>query len=163
MESLGYQIWEEKNRDKIYNSAPAKIITIPENIVKWLEKQDGANLSVNFNSVSANGGYSHIVRWYIEISMLTRTCNRCGYDSLWNPDDSNSKCLRHTYEKPRYDVVFSWMPTRFQWSLEEAFDKWLKEQPKEYWKPTKRMNFGVPETTKTADCRPYKEVRNCRE
>lgn len=101
---------------------------MPQNIERYLKEHDGVNVAVNFNSASADYGYAHILHKSVVMSKLTRTCNRCGYDPLWKPDDSESKCLRHTYGASRYDPVFSYSYTKNPLSLEECFDIWLDRQ-----------------------------------
>ena len=101
-------------------------IHIPDSIARWIEQHDGVNLSININSASSDYGYAHMVYHTVSISILTRTCNRCGYDPLWNPDDTDSKCIRHTYNSPRYDKVFCWNAFRNPNTLEEAFNHWLE-------------------------------------
>ena len=84
-----------------------------------------------------------VLKKYEEVKNLpTRTCNRCGYDPLWKPNDDDSKCLRHTYNSWRYDEVFVWSPTDNNLSLEEAFDVWLHSQPTSWDQPVNKMIFG---------------------
>lgn len=117
-------------------------IDIPDNIAEYIDRHDGVNLNINFNNASADHGYGHMLWHTISISLLTRTCHRCGYDVIWNPNDSESKCQRHSYNNWRYDDVFIWSEFRNEMTLEEAFDKWLSEQPKRYDQPVKKMVFG---------------------
>ena len=118
---------------------------IPQNIYEFISSHNGCNLSININSTDAINGYGHIMWYSVHISMLTRTCNRCGYDPLWRPNDEQSKCIRHTYDNWRYDDVFVWktmmggyMDTQ---KLEGDFDTWLKAQPTQHSQPAKRMFF----------------------
>lgn len=117
-------------------------VDIPENICSWLRRQDGANVSVIFNSSSANCGYGHRILKYVAISRLTRTCVRCGYDPLWNPDDSESKCVRHTYNPWRYDDVFVWEDGTNANPLEADFSRWMDAQPERSDKPVVTMICG---------------------
>ena len=128
----------------MYGGAEEKITDfhIPKNIATWIEEHDGVNVSVNFNSASGDYGYGHIIWHSVIISMLTRTCTRCGYDELWKPDDSESKCLRHTYNSYRYDEVFAWSGNDSQIGLEDAFNEWLDKQPSLYYKPAVKMVYG---------------------
>ena len=107
-----------------------KKITIPPKIEKYIEEHDGVALVISINSASADAGYAHLIHTAIELKELTRTCHRCGYDPCWNPDDSESKCARHTYGAERYDTVFSYSPTKNDRSLAECFDEWLSLQDK---------------------------------
>ena len=54
---------------------------IPQNIYEFISSHNGCNLSININSTDAINGYGHIMWYSVHISMLTRTCNRCGYES----------------------------------------------------------------------------------
>ena len=117
-------------------------IDIPDNIAEYVEAYDGINLSININNVAEVSGYAHITWYSVVLSKLTRTCNRCGYDPLWKPNDDDSKCIRHTYNSWRYDEVFIWSPTNNDLSLEEAFGVWLKSQPTSKYQPVNQMTFG---------------------
>ena len=117
-------------------------IDIPNNVADYIEAHDGINLSININNASGAYGYAHVTWYSVVLSRLTRTCNRCGYDPLWKPNDDDSKCLRHTYNSWRYDDVFIWSPMNNDLSLEEAFDVWLKSQPTSIYQPVKQMTFG---------------------
>ncbi len=118
-----------------------KHIDIPDNIADYVKTHNGTNLSFNINYATSNEGYAHIIFYTVVLSKLTRTCNRCGYDPLWKPNDDNG-CKRHTYNNWRYDDVFVWSKFRNAVSLEKAFDEWLKSQPIRYDKPCKKMMFG---------------------
>lgn len=118
---------------------------IPDNLARYVEQHIGVNLSANFNSVAADAGYAHDVFHTVVLSVMTRTCNRCGYDPVWNPDDSESKCGRHTYNGWRYDEIFVWSERRNSDSLEESFAKWEKENEaheKGMTVPAKRIIYG---------------------
>ena len=122
------------------------IVDIPDNIEKWIEKHDGVNLSVNVNPASTDYGYAHIKHLTVTISMLTRTCHHCGYDQIWNPDDSESKCRRHTYGIWRYDPVFEWTSNDGWTTLKTAFDVWLSKQTHDNgWNPIVKMRFRKSE------------------
>ncbi|MBQ4361263.1 MAG: hypothetical protein II767_13520 [Proteobacteria bacterium] len=114
-------------------------IDIPDNIAEYISKTNGANVAWNINSAFADGEYAHMFWISVVVSRLTRTCNRCGYDPLWQPNDDGSKCQRHTYNSPRYDDVFVWSPEDNNLSLEEAFNVWLTSQPDRWDMPTKFM------------------------
>lgn len=121
-------------------------IKLPQNILDFIRRFDGVNVSINYNSASANHGYAHCLFISVSISMLTRTCHRCGYDSLHNPDDTESKCGRHTYNSWRYDVVFSWTQNENNKTLEECFNEWFAVNhdrfKQEKCVPIKIMDFG---------------------
>ena len=72
-------------------------IDIPDNIAEYIEDRDGINVSININKADGDYGYAHKTWYSVVLSRITRTCNRCGYDPLWKPNDDDSKCLRHTY------------------------------------------------------------------
>ena len=119
-------------------------IDIPKNISEFLNAYDGCNLSINLNNADRLNGYGHIMLCSVHLSMITRTCNRCGYDPLWHPD--RDECNRHTYEDFRYDEVFFWRTVVKEdsidtSSLERAFDIWLKANPKLYVQSVKLMMF----------------------
>ena len=117
--------------------------SIPDNIARYIEQHKGVNLAINFNSVSADYGYVHDIHHTVVLSVLTRTCNRCGYDPLWKPDDSESKCIRHTYGRWRYDDVFVWSADTNDLSLEKCFAIWEKrDQERKYNEPANHMIFG---------------------
>lgn len=120
--------------------------SMPENMKKWIRCHDGVNLSVNWNAASADCGYAHHLFKSVVLSMLTRTCHRCGFDEVWNPDDSQSKCQRHSYNAWRYDEVFVWADEDNNISLDEAFERWKEANPRESaadcLKPVKFMSFG---------------------
>lgn len=119
-----------------------KSFSIPENIAKYISEHDGVNLSVNYNSAGADDGYSHMIWHTVVMTRITRTCSRCGYDPLWNPDDTNSKCMRHSYGAYRYDEVFAWSPIENDETLAQCFDQWIDQQPTRWDDPTVKMSFG---------------------
>lgn len=116
-------------------------IEIPNNIVQYIYRNDGVNLSVNINSAATISGYGRMIFCTYVLSKITRTCHRCGYDPLWNPDDTESKCIRHTYDGYRYDEVFAYSPDDEGRSLEECFEEWLSKNNNPN-KPAERMIFG---------------------
>lgn len=117
-------------------------IDIPDNIAEYIEAHDGINLSINIKNADGDYGYAHMTWYLVILSRLTRTCNRCGYDPLWKPNDDDSKYLRHAYNNWRYDEVFVWSPIDNNQSLEEAFDVWLQSQPTLWDLPVKKMSYG---------------------
>ena len=123
-------------------SANVEIPEIPKNIIEYLSNHNGCNLQVNLNHADADYGYAHRLLISVVISHLTRTCNRCGFDVIWNPDDTESKCGRHTYGAYRYDEVFAWSPLKCSMTLEEAFNDWLISQSKDYRKPIVLKTYG---------------------
>ena len=115
--------------------------SIPDNIVKFLKERNGVNLQINYNSISADMGYVHQLSHTVRLLMLTRTCSRCGYDPVWKPDDSESKCIRHTYGSWRYDRVFAWEENSEGLSLEECFEAWEAMQSKREDEPVKSLSI----------------------
>jgi hypothetical protein len=90
-------------------------------------------MQININTVDVENGYGRRIIQNLRIMRPFCKCNRCGYHSLWNPDDSKSKCLRHTYEKG-YDTVFTYTIDSGEQkaiSLESAFDEYLRLNPNE--------------------------------
>ena len=114
-------------------------IHIPDNIAKWIKEHDGVNLSINFNSASADYGYAHVIWHNVVISMITRHCIHCGYDELFSPEYFESKCRRHTYTPWEYVDVFTWNEDCNPLSLEECFNIWLEQNTGH---PIKEMRFG---------------------
>ena len=108
-------------------------LDIPDCIFEFVKQHDGCNLQININSADGFNGYAPLIHYSVYLYMLTKTCNRCGYDPLWTPEkDENSTCGRHTYSNKRYDLVFSWysLPGNKQpYTLENAFNVWLNNQP----------------------------------
>ena len=121
------------------NDGKRLTITIPGNMTEYLSRQDGACVVVSFNSAGEQYGYAHLMHTVVELTMLTRTCNNCGYDEIWRPELWESKCLRHSYGDYRYDTVFAWRAERSDTTLEQSFDVWLENQPRE---GVKYMTFG---------------------
>lgn len=121
-------------------------IDIPDNIAEYVGSHNGCNLSININSTDGLNGYGMIEHFTVELSILTKTCYRCGYDPLWNPEvDDDLACSRHSYSDQRYDEVFVWRGTegiQDRIGLEDAFNLWLQAQPKRPFNPVKRMFFG---------------------
>lgn len=123
-----------------------KQIEIPENIAQYIESHNRTKLSININHADGDSGYVHMIWHTVALGIATRTCNRCGYDPLWNPNAENSQCIRHVYNKWRYDDVFVWSSEQNKLSLKDAFDGWLLLQPKgqpessDY--PMKKITFG---------------------
>ena len=129
-------------RDEIFKKFP--FVDIPDIIAEYIGMYHGINLQFNINQVDVVNGYGAAVYPSVKILKYKVACNNCDYDSLWHPDDSESKCGHHTYGTKRYDTIFYWTPLGTDLTLEEAFEIWLKAQPEENeWdKPVKYMSFG---------------------
>lgn len=104
-------------------------IEIPDKILDYVRDYDGTNLNVGFNYTTTNCGYGHLFSVSYDLSRLTKTCYRCGYDPLWRPELWESKCQRHRYNSERYDTVFFWQEG-YDKQLEDCFDEWLAMQEK---------------------------------
>lgn len=115
---------------------------IPENIIKYIKEHNGTNLEIDYNHADADHGYAHNIFHTVALSMLTRTCHNCGYDVIWNPDDKESHCGRHSYNNWRYDEVFVWSEYQNSITLEEAFNMWLSAQLDVWYKPVVKKTFG---------------------
>lgn len=105
---------------------------VPSNILRYMQYWH-CNLQVNIGTTDVENGYGRRIVQNVRIMRPFCKCNRCGYHSLWNPDDSKSKCFRHTYEKG-YDTVFSYTINAGETkkkTLEQAFDSYLAMNPKE--------------------------------
>lgn len=98
---------------------------IPENVAKYIS-QYHANLQYNICSTDVVNGYGHRITKSFLVMRPYKKCSRCGYHSLWAPDDSDSKCLWHTYEKG-YDTVFSFTQ-ECGITLKDAFSEFLSLQ-----------------------------------
>ena len=112
---------------------------IPDRIIDYVESKCGCNLQINYNVTDGVNGYGQIVHYSVHISILTRTCNRCGYDPLWNPRGWESKCFHHSYNHERYDDVFVWSGACGK-TLERCFDDWVNMQSMNTDEP---MRMGV--------------------
>lgn len=108
---------------------------LPDNIAEYMLSFH-SNLQYNVSSTDVENGYGLRIEKRLRIMRPYRRCIRCGYHSLWNPDDSKSKCLRHTYEKG-WDTVFSWNPESGV-ELERAFSIFLESQDADDSKPVVR-------------------------
>lgn len=107
---------------------------IPENMAEWLGKKDGTAIEFIINPAFGDYGYAHIVWKRIEIRMITRKCNRCGYDQLWNPEPDKPCLYRHTYNNWEYETVFQYEYIEDDEPVDDisyAFTKWLELQPQE--------------------------------
>lgn len=108
------------------------IVDIPDNLAEYMMRYH-SNLQANVCVTDVENGYGVRVTKSIRLMRPFCKCNRCGYHSLWNPDDSDSKCLRHTYTKG-WDTVFSWNPDSGV-SIEDAFSEYLELQSTDESKP----------------------------
>lgn len=113
------------------------ISTLPGNLAEYMMKNH-CNLQVNIGLTDVEYGYGLRVEKRILLFRPYRKCDRCGYHSLWSPDDSESKCGRHTYQRG-WDVVFSFNPDNGA-SLEEAFDEFLSLQSPDESKPVVELS-----------------------
>ena len=104
----------------------------PLNILRYM-RDHHCNLQININTVDVECGYGRRVVKDLRIMRPYQECTRCGYHSLYRPDDSGSKCLRHTYRKG-YDTVFCYMEDTGEkktQNIEQAFDAYLKQNERE--------------------------------
>lgn len=108
------------------------IDTIPDNLAEYM-MHHYCNLQANIGITDVEQGYGVRIEKRIRLMLPFKKCNRCGYHSLWNPDDSKSKCLRHTYTNG-WDTVFSYNPDCGV-SLEEAFSEFISLQSADESKP----------------------------
>lgn len=101
---------------------------IPDKMAIWLYEHY-SNLQINVCNTDVECGYGIRRSGNVKIALPYERCNRCGYHSLWNPDDSEEGCRarggRHTLQRG-WDDVFSWN-IEGGWSLEDAFDSFIKE------------------------------------
>lgn len=113
------------------------IKNLPDNFAAYCSEHY-CNVQINVCLTDVECGYGERISGNIKIMLPYKECTRCGYHSLWNPDDTESKCLRHNYKRG-YDTVFCYdIENRNHISLEQAFDVFLKEQ-KEGNSPIKKI------------------------
>lgn len=89
-----------------------------------------SNIQLNICNTDAINGYGHYITKDLQIMRPYKKCTRCGYHSLWNPDDSESQCMRHTLVSG-WDTVFSY---KFgcKMSMEHAFQIFLDKQTEDW-------------------------------
>ena len=108
-------------------------ISLPDNMALYTGVHH-CNIQLNISSTDVERGYGRRVEKRLYIMLPYEKCSRCGYHSLWNPDDRESRCSRHTITRG-WDKVFSYdfdscVP------LEKAFQQFLDKQPDREWMPT---------------------------
>ena len=116
----------------------------PKNILNYMRHYH-CNLQINIGTTDVECGYGMRIVQNIRILRPFVECSRCGYHSLWNADDSKSKCLRHTYGRKGYDTVFSYTidaGEKKTLTLEQAFDKYLEMNPKEEYGETVKSLYA---------------------
>lgn len=108
---------------------------LPDNIAQYFNDHFCA-IEISVCHTDVECGYGSRISKAFKILRPFCKCNRCSFHSLWNPDDSDSKCLRHTYTKG-WDVVFSYTldTGEHKMSLDAAFDEFLKLQPRSEFLP----------------------------
>lgn len=104
---------------------------LPDNISQYFNEYH-ATIDISICHTDVEQGYGTRITKRFRVLRPFCKCLRCGYHSLWNPDDSGSKCLRHTYSKG-WDTVFSYTLDAGEQkvSLQDAFDDFLRHQPDE--------------------------------
>lgn len=105
----------------------------PLNLLEYMQKWH-CNLQINIGTTDVECGYGRRIVQNIRVMKPFEECSRCGYHSLWNTDDTNSKCNRHTYGRRGYDTVFSYTidaGEKKALTLEQAFDRYLEMNPRE--------------------------------
>lgn len=109
----------------------------PDSITEYM-KRHHAVINISVESSACLNGYGQRADTMLELKLPYRKCQRCGYHSLWNPNDDNSHCVRHTYTKG-FDTVFAYDPDKCNLSLEQAFCEWLSKQPQITSQPVKEL------------------------
>ena len=101
---------------------------LPDNIARYFAEHH-ATIDISVCHTDVECGYGDRITKSFRVLLPFCKCQRCGYHSLWNPDDSGSKCLRHTYTQG-WDVVFSYTldTGEKKLSLQNAFDEFLSLQ-----------------------------------
>ena len=123
---------ETKTKNQKYTEADhyrkmTGIENLPDNVAEYLNSHY-SNIQFDICKTDVENGYGEKITRRVSIMLPYKRCINCGYHSLWNPDDSESHCRRHTYEKG-WATVFSFQMNNAQRSLENAFDEFLKQQP----------------------------------
>ena len=99
-------------------------INVPDNIAVFLNRFHSA-IEISISNTDVENGYGQRIEKRLVIKMPYKRCVNCGYHSLWNPDDTESKCRRHTYAKG-WDTVFCYNPAT-DGNLEQSFQNWLED------------------------------------
>lgn len=104
---------------------------LPENVAQYFNEHH-CTLEISICHTDVECGYGVRITKCFRVLRPYCKCSRCGYHSLWNPDDSNSKCLRHSYTRG-WDTVFSYSLDTGEKKIafEAAFDVFLSKQPKQ--------------------------------
>ena len=105
------------------------LLWLPDNVAQYFN-ENHTTIDISVCNTDVEQGYGVRITKCLRILRPFCRCNNCGYHSLWNPDDTESKCRRHTYTKG-WDTVFSYTLEigEHKMSLEKAFDEFLKRQP----------------------------------
>lgn len=99
-------------------------IEIPDNIQNFIKRTDGVSIDVVINHPVSSCGCNLKIRKTIVLSILNRSCNRCGYDYIFNPDGGDGDC-GHSNCELKYVPVFVWQDFDNATPLEKAFSIWL--------------------------------------
>ena len=107
----------------------SEIPSLPDNVAQYFNEYY-CTIEVSICHTDVECGYGCRISRCFKVLRPYCKCSRCGYHSLWNPDDTQSKCLRHTYTRG-WDTVFAYMIDTGETkpSLEVMFDEFLKKQP----------------------------------
>ena len=114
---------------------------LPGNVANYFN-ENYCTIEISVCNTDAECGYGYRINKCFRILRPYCKCNNCSYHSLWNPDDSDSKCKRHTYTKG-WDCVFSYSldGAEDKISLDEAFDLFLQRQSKLAYEPIKELHI----------------------
>lgn len=107
-------------------------LQLPDNMAVYVGEYY-SNIQLNVCNTDAENGYGYRITKDLRIMRPYEKCTRCGYHSLWNPDDSESRCRRHTLTRG-WDTVFSYefgSPI----TLEDAFQQFLDKQTDDWRAP----------------------------
>ena len=102
---------------------------LPDNLAAYFNDRYCA-IDISVCNTDVECGYGVRITKRLQVLHPYNECRRCGYHSLFNPDDTNSKCNRHSYKKG-WAVVFSYSldSGEQKMSLEDAFSMFLKDNP----------------------------------
>ena len=122
------------------------LLWLPDNVAQYFN-ENHTTIDISVCNTDVEQGYGVRITKCLRILRPFCRCNNCGYHSLWNPDDTESKCRRHTYTKG-WDTVFSYTLEigEHKMSLEKAFDEFLKRQPDRLTLPVIRYRYQYEET-----------------
>lgn len=102
-------------------------INIPSSLANYVENNEN-RLVIEQTSFDAVNGYAQGIGTKVKIQRFYKYCPICGYHSLRNPLQKQLPAeRRHKYERG-YETVFYWDDYSKHDTLEESFNKFLKQE-----------------------------------